>query len=56
VLLLGEHKPEPEETPAARVLRRFMAVSKEYEGQIFIIGIKACPLLFTPLPLASWKT
>ncbi len=37
MLLMGDHKLEPEKNPAVRLLRRVMHVTKEYHGQRFFI-------------------
>jgi len=49
LLFSGDEKIEPEKNPAVRLLRRFMNVTQEYEGQRFFIRkdgkIWATPLL-----------
>lgn len=50
MLLMGDHKLEPEKNPAVRLLRRVMHVTKEYHGQRFFIR-RDRRLLATPLLL-----
>ena len=49
MLLMGDHKLEPEKNPAVRLLRRVMHVTREYHGQRFFIRsngrLWATPLL-----------